>query len=161
MFQIGDKIFYPVLGAGIIEAMEEKEFLGEKHLYFVLNMLLRELKIMVPVEKMSVLKIRQVVDSDIMEDVLAVFNDGEPDLSLNAAQRHKINVEKMKSGDIYEGSEVIRDLLLRSKTKVLGTEDKMMLDNAQQILISELELVKGIATKQATDILKQAQTVYN
>lgn len=156
MFQIGDKIFYPIHGAGIIEAIEEKEYLGEKHLYCVLNMLLRELQIMVPVEKMSALGVRQVVDLDIMEDVLAVFNDGEPDLTVNAAQRYKINMDKMKRGDIYEGSEVIRDLLLISKKKVLGTGDKMMLDNAKQMLISELELVKGIATKQASDLLKQA-----
>lgn len=156
MFQIGDKIFYPTHGAGVIEAIEEKEFLGEIHLYYVFTMLLRKLQIMVPVEKISALGIRQVVNSDILENVLAVFNDGEPDFTLNAAQRHKVNMEKIKSGDIYEGSEVIRDLLLKSREKALGAGDKLMLDNAQQLLISELELVKGIATKQASDLLKQA-----
>lgn len=156
MFQIGDKIFYPNHGAGIIETIEEKEFLGEKHLYCVLNMLLRELQVMVPLGKMSALGIRQVVDADIMENVLAVINEGGPDLTINAVQRYKINVDKMKRGDIYESSEVIRDLLLISKKKVLGTGDKIMLDNAQQMFISEIELVKGIATKQASDLLKKA-----
>lgn len=156
MFEIGDKIFYPIHGAGVIEAIEEKEFLGEKHLYYVLNMLLRKLYIMVPVEKMSTLAIRQVVDLDIMENVLAVFNDGEPDLTANSAQRYRINMDKMKSGDIYEGAEVIRDLRCIAKKKVLGSGDKMMLDNAQQMLISELVMVKGIATQQASDLLNQA-----
>ncbi|MGG1658830.1 CarD family transcriptional regulator [Brevibacillus sp. NRS-1366] len=155
MFQVGDKIFYPMHGAGIIEAMEEKEFLGEKHVYYVLNMLLKELNIMVPVEKMSALGIRQVVKADILEHVLAVLRDGETDLTINAAQRYKMNTEKMKSGDIHDGAEVIRDLYLISKGKVLGTGDKIMLDNAQQLLISEIELVKGLDFEAASDVLKQ------
>ncbi len=155
MFEIGDKIFYPIHGAGVIEAIEEKEFLGEKHLYYVLSMLLRELHIMVPVEKMSALGIRQVVDVDIMENVLAMFNVGEPDLTANAVQRQRIHMEKMKSGDIYEGAEVIRDLLYIAKKKALGTGDKMMLDNAQQLFISELVLVKGIPAEHASDLLHQ------
>jgi len=155
MFQVGDKIFYPMHGAGIIEAMEEKEFLGEKHLYYVLNMLLKELNIMVPVEKMSALGIRQVVKADILEHVLAVLREGETDLTINAAQRYKMNTEKMKSGDIHDGTEVIRDLFLISRGKVLGTGDKIMLDNAQQLLVSEIELVKGLDFEAASDMLKQ------
>ncbi|ASJ52953.1 CarD family transcriptional regulator [Brevibacillus formosus] len=156
MFQVGDKVFYPIHGAGVIEAMEEKEFLGEKHLYYVLNMLLKELNIMVPVEKMSALGIRKVVEADILENALAALREGQRDTALNAAQRYKLHTEKMKSGDIYEQSEVIRDLVGISKEKVLGTSDKVMLDNAQQLLISEIELVKDIGTEQATEMLKQA-----
>ncbi|MFA4136788.1 MULTISPECIES: CarD family transcriptional regulator [unclassified Brevibacillus] len=156
MFQVGDKVFYPIHGAGVIEAMEEKEFLGEKHLYYVLNMSLKELNIMVPVEKMSALGIRKVVEADILENVLAAMLEGQRDTALNAAQRYKLHTEKMKSGDIYEQSEVIRDLVGMSKEKVLGTSDKVMLDNAQQLLISEIELVKDVDTEQATEMLKQA-----
>ncbi|MGF9909236.1 CarD family transcriptional regulator [Brevibacillus porteri] len=156
MFQVGDKVFYPMHGAGVIEAMEEKEFLGEKHLYYVLNMLLKELNIMVPVEKMSALGIRKVVKADILENVLTVLLEGQRDATLNAAQRYKLHTEKMKSGDIYEQSEVIRDLVGMSKVKVLGTSDKVMLDTAQQLLISEIELVKDVDTVQATEMLKQA-----
>lgn len=156
MFQVGDKIFYPMHGAGVIEAMEEKEFLGEKHLYYVLNMLLKELNIMVPVEKMSALGIRKVVEPDILVSVLAALQEGERDLTLNAAQRYKLHTEKMKTGDIYDQSVVIRDLFGISKEKVLGTSDKIMLDHAQQLLISEIELVKDVDTEQATELLKQA-----
>lgn len=156
MFQIGDKIFYPTHGAGIIDAMEEKEYLGEKHMYYVLHMLLRKLQIMVPVEKMAALGVRQIVDLDIIENVLSSFNEERPDVKIDAATRNKINIDKIKRGDIYEGCEVIRDLLLISKRRTLGAGDRMMLDNAQQMLISELELVKGIATKQASDLLKNA-----
>jgi CarD family transcriptional regulator len=156
MFEIGDKIFYPNHGAGVINAIEEKEFLGEKHLYYVLNMFLRELQIMVPVNKMSNLGIRKVVDLDIMENVLAMLQDGEPDLTVNSTQRYRINMDKIMSGDIYEGAEVIRDLTCISRKKVLGSGDKMMLDNAQKLLLSELVLVKGISTEQASHLLHQA-----
>jgi CarD family transcriptional regulator len=155
MFQVGDKIFYPLHGAGMIEVMEEKEFLGEMHLYFGLNMLLKDLNIMVPVEKMSALGIRKVVDPHILEDVFANFHEGQPDLTIQATQRFRINTEKMKSGDIYKGSAVIRDLIWISKTKVLGTSDKIMLDNAMQMLISEIELVRGLDTQQASELLRQ------
>lgn len=155
MFQVGDTIFYPMHGAGVIDAMEEKEFLGEKHLYYVLHMLQRELNIMVPVEKMSALGIRMIVDADILDNVLAAMQERSPDSALNAAQRFKLNTEKMKRGDIHEHAEVVRDLWVISKGKILGTSDKLMLDNAQQLISSEIALVKGLDLERATQILKQ------
>ncbi|MDR7319707.1 CarD family transcriptional regulator [Brevibacillus nitrificans] len=155
MFQVGDKIFYPMHGAGIIEALEEKEFLGEKHLYFVLHMLLKELDIMVPVERMSALGIRSIVDGQTLEKAFCVFHEGEPNLSVNAGQRYKLNTEKLKSGDIFECAEVIRDLLMISRNKVLGTSDKMMLDNAMMNWVSEIALVRDLKSDEATELLKR------
>lgn len=156
MFQIGDKIFYPVHGAGIVETIVEKEFLGEKQQYYVLDMLLRELHIMVPLHKIDGLNIRPVVEDSTLNEVLVLLHEGEPDLSVTAAQRQRINHEKLKSGDIYEGAIVIRDLSYLNRLKGLGTGDRLMLDQAQQLLISEVELVKGISTEEASDMLIQA-----
>lgn len=155
MFQVGDKIFYPMHGAGVIEALEEKEFLGEKQLYYVLHMLQKELNIMVPVEKMSTLGIRMVVDADILDEVLAVMRTERPDSTLNAQQRYKKNTEKMKSGDIFEQAEVIRDLWRISQGRVLGTSDKLMLDNAQQLMASEMALVKNWGIERAEQMLRE------
>lgn len=156
MFKVGDKIFYPMHGAGVIQSREEKEFLGEKHLYFELNMLLKDLDIMVPVEKMSTLGIRHIVKRETMEDVLTRILEGEADLNPNAGQRQRAHMEKMKSGDIYVISEVIRDLWTLGQTRVLGTSDKLMLDTAKQVLVSEIGLVMGIGEQQALEVLKQA-----
>lgn len=155
MFQVGDKIFYPMHGAGVIEALEEKEFLGEKQLYYVLHMLQKELNIMVPVEKMSTLGIRMVVDADILDEVLAAMRTERPDSTLNAQQRYKKNTEKMKSGDIFEQAEVIRDLWRISQGRVLGTSDKLMLDNAQQLMASEMALVKNWGIERAEQMLRE------
>lgn len=155
MFQIGDKIFYPMHGAGVIEAIEEKEILGENQLYYVVNISLRNMQVMIPLGKTVNLRIRQVVDPDILENVFTFFHHGETDSTVNHKQRHRTNMNKIKSGDIYEGAEVIRDLMRLDKKKKLGTGEKNMLDNARQILISELVLVKGIAQEQAVHLLNQ------
>lgn len=151
MFQIGDKIVYPMHGAGVIESIEEKEILGDKQLYYVMN--LKNMKVSFPMD--TDLGIRQVVDSDILEDVLTVFNEGESNPILNPNQRYRSNMNKMRSGDIYEGAQVIRDLFRMGKKRALATGDKIMLDNARQILVSELVLVKGIAQEQAVDLLNE------
>ncbi|WP_134703594.1 CarD family transcriptional regulator [Ammoniphilus sp. YIM 78166] len=155
MFQIGDKVVYPMHGAGIIEAIEEKEILGEKQLYYVLNMPLKNMQVMIPMAKTSNLGLRQVVGSDILEKVLKNINDGKLEPISNPMQRHRVNMTKMKSGDIYEGVEVIKDLMYLEKSKKLATGDKVMLDNARHMLISELVLVKGIEEDQAANLLNQ------
>lgn len=154
MFEIGDKVVYPMHGAGVIEAIEEKEILGDKQHYYVMN--IRNMIVMFPMK--SNLGIRQIVDLDTLEDVLKIFNDDVSDPTLNPSQRYRSNMNKMKSGDIYLGAQVIRDLINMSKKRALATGDKNMLDNARQILISELVLVKGIALDQADDILNDVLT---
>lgn len=151
MFQIGDKIVYPMHGAGVIEAIEEKEILGVKQLYYVIN--IRNMRVMFL--KGYKIGIRPIVDLDILEDLFANFNEGISDSTLNPNQRYRSNLNKMRSGDIYQGAQVIRDLTNMGKKRALASGDKAMLDNAQQILISELILVKGIAQEQAVNLLNE------
>ncbi|GAB6179247.1 CarD family transcriptional regulator [Desulfotomaculum defluvii] len=149
MFHIGDKVVYPMHGAGIIEAIEEKEILGVKRHYYVMK--IRNMQVMFPID--SDLGIRPIVELDVLEDVITNFNHGEPDSSLNPNQRHRSYMNKIRSGDIYQGAQVIRDLIILGKKKTLAAGDKAMLENAQQILLSELALVKGIDQEEATDLL--------
>lgn len=155
MFEVGDKIYYPMHGAGVIEAIEEKEILGEKQLYYIIKMSFRNIQLMIPMEKTSSSRIRPLVDSQTLEDVLAGFHQGETDSTINKTQRYRNNILKLKSGDIYEGAQVIRDLCRLNKKKSLGTDDKAMLNQAQQFLISELVYVKGIKEEQATEMLNR------
>ncbi|PTX52202.1 CarD family transcriptional regulator [Melghirimyces profundicolus] len=155
MFKVGDKVVYPLFGAGVIEAIEEKEILGEKQLYYILKMSLGKMEMMIPSVKMEQSGVRQVVDEETMEEVLDLLHDGESDSTIAWNQRYRINMDKMKSGDIYKGSEVIRDLIRINKQKPLGTGEKKMLDDAMQIMVSELALVKGIGEKEALDLLNQ------
>ncbi|MBP1934375.1 CarD family transcriptional regulator [Ammoniphilus resinae] len=155
MFHIGDKIFYPMHGAGIIEAIEEKEILGEKQLYYVINIPLKSMNVMIPKASAEKLGIRQVVDMTILEDVLSAFLKNDPEPSTNQMQRYRIHSNKIKSGDIFEVAEVIHELSHIGKKRTLGTGDKIMLNQARQILISEMILVKGIPEEQADHLLDQ------
>lgn len=154
MYNIGDKIFYPMHGAGIIEAIEEKEILGEKQFYYIMNLSLGKIHVMLPTHNTSSIGVRDIVNNTVMENALLVFtSDDETETAVHPNQRYRINMDKMKTGDIFEGAKVIRDLSRNSKKKPLGTSDKMMLNNALQILISELVLVKDMEKDQATLLL--------
>ncbi len=153
MFQIGDKIFYPMHGGGIIERIEEKEIFGQTQLYYVVNIPHRNMQVMLPLDKTEKLGMRPVVDPAKLDAVLSTIHEGETDTAMNDTQRQRLNMTKIKSGDISEEVEVIRDLLRIKNKRKLGMADKNMLDNARQILISEVVLVKDIPHEQATHLL--------
>ena len=156
MYKLGDKIFYPMHGAGVIESMEEKEILGEKQLYYIIKFPYREMQIMIPKGKIANLNIRPLVNPSIIDDVLTHFHEGETETIANPNHRYRSNMGKLKTGDIYKGSQVIRDLTRMSKERTLGTDDRAMLDQAQQLLISELSLVNDIEQEDATEMLTKA-----
>lgn len=151
MYKIGDKVVYPMHGAGTIDAIEEKEIQGTKQFYYVMN--IRNMQVMFPIDLDN--RIRPIVDLSIMEDVLTSFDNSEFDMTIKPNQRYRCNMNKMRTGDIYQGAEVIRELNLMGKKRNLSTVDKGMLDNALQIFVSELVLVKGIKEEQAVEIIEQ------
>ncbi|SFC84051.1 transcriptional regulator, CarD family [Bacillus sp. 491mf] len=148
MFQIGDNIVYPMHGAGIIEAIEEKEFSGEKQQYYVIKMSNSNMQVMIPMGKISSSGIRPVTDIIALKHIIHIFQHGETDKLLPWKQRYKVNTDKIKTGEIQEGAEVVRDLMRINKEKALNTSEKKMLDNAHEFLISELGLIKGITENQ-------------
>lgn len=142
MFNIGDKIVYPMHGAGTIDSIEEKEILGEKHQYYIINMP-GEVKVMVPTAKAESMGVRNVIDKEGATKVLQILEQDETEMSDNWNKRYRDNLEKMKTGDIYEIADVVRNLSFKQKEKgTLSTGEKKMLNNAKLILISELVLVE-------------------
>ena len=157
MFQIGDKVLYPMQGVGVIEAIEEKEVLGKNKLYYTLNMPQSNMQIMIPIERAATLGIRQIVEPDILENVLTDFHLGNTDPIIYEDRRYcrDLNKSKIKTGDIYEGTEIIRDLMRKSQRNKLGAEDTNMLNNARRMFISEVMQVKGIGQEQAGHLLDE------
>jgi len=142
MFKIGDKVVYPMHGAGIIEAIEEKEVLGNKRSYYIMKMPFGNMKLMVPIDNVNENGLRQVVNPEDVIRVISILQDNDNSMSVNWNRRYRANMEKIKSGNIYEVAEVVRNLTLRDKEKGLSTGERKMLENARQILISELVLAK-------------------
>ncbi|MBO9128959.1 CarD family transcriptional regulator [Bacillus sp. 165] len=148
LFQIGDNIVYPMHGAGVIEAIEEKEVLGKTQQYYVVKMVINNMQVMIPINQMSNSSIRPVIDPSALKNVLHIFQYGESDKSLSWKQRYKMNTEKIKTGKIQDGAEVVRDLMRMEREKALNGSEKKMLNNAQEMLMSELGLIEGITENQ-------------
>ena len=141
MFNVGDKIFYPMHGAGVIEAVEEKEILGEKQAYYILKMP-GEVKVMVPIAKAEEIGVREIIDRETAGKVFQVLGENQTEMSMNWNKRYRDNMDRMKSGDIYEIADIVRNLAFKQKDKGLSTGEKKMLVNAKQILVSELVLAE-------------------
>lgn len=153
MFKIGDKVVYPMHGAGIIEAIEEKEVLGKKRKYYIMRMPIGNMKVMVPLDSVNQIGLRSVVGNEDIDTVLGILQQEDTDMSSNWNRRYRANMEKIKSGDIFEVAEVVRNLLHRDRDKGLSTGERKMLENARQILISEMVLAQDKEEEQVESLL--------
>ncbi|NMB97937.1 MAG: CarD family transcriptional regulator [Clostridiaceae bacterium] len=154
MFNIGDKIVYPMHGAGVIEAIEEKEILGNKQNYYIVRIPIGDMKVMIPIDSIDDIGIREVIDEEKANKVLDVLRQSAACETINWNKRYRENMLKIKSGDIFEVAEVVKNLMIRDKEKGLSTGEKKMLNNARQILISELVLVKNTTPQEIESIIK-------
>lgn len=142
MFNVGDKVVYPMHGAGVIESIEEKAILDEKQSYYIIKMP-GEVKVMVPTAKAEEIGVRNIIDKASAEKVIKVLEQESTEMSMNWNKRYRDNMEKMKTGNIYEVADIVRNLSFKQKEKGLSTGEKKMLNNAKQILVSELVLVEN------------------
>ena len=143
MYQIGDKIVYPMHGAGIIDCIEEKKILGTTHRYYVLRVSGGDMKVMIPVDKCDEIGIRPIIATSQVEAVVEVLQAPSTEMSDNWNRRNRENMELLKTGDIKVVAGVVRNLMRVEKIKPLSTGEKKMLTNAKKILESELILVLG------------------
>lgn len=154
MFNIGDRIVFPMYGAGTIESIEEKEVLGERKKYYIMKISTDNMKIMVPIDSITDFGIRHIIDYNEVENVLNIFNKGGISLEDNWNRRYRSNMEKIRSGDIYGVAQVAGELMTREIKKGLSPGELRILDGAKQILYSELMLVTGQNFEQIDIIIK-------
>lgn len=140
MYKLGDKVVYPMHGAGVIEAVEEREVLGQKKDYYVLKMPIGEMKLMIPVDGVAKIGLRNIIDSSHIEEILDILRDTAVVNDSNWNKRYRDNMVKMKTGDIYEVAQVVRDLTFRDREKGLSTGEKKMLVSAKRMIVSEIVL---------------------
>ncbi len=144
MYAIGDKIVYPMHGAGVIESIEEKVILGEKKSYYIMKMPVGEMKVMIPTNCAGNVGIRDVIDKSIADMVLRSLEGAIDEQSSNWNKRYRENMIKIKSGDVFDVADVVKHLVIRDRQKGLSTGERKMLNSAKQILISELVLAEGM-----------------
>ena len=162
MYNIGDKILYPPHGAGVIEGIEERVVLGKKQNYYILKMPSEEMTVMIPTEGCEEIGVRYIIDRSEAQKVLETFRVEPVVLDDNWNRRQRENVEKIKTGDIYEVLCVVKALMIRERTKGLSTSERKMLNVSKRIMTSEIVLsgaasindVESIMNDTITELLK-------
>jgi CarD family transcriptional regulator len=156
LFQIGDRVFYPMHGAGIVKNIEDREVLGERKTYYILQFPINNMTVMLPTDNVERVGLREIVDKESLLEVESLLRKQEEASSDNWNQRFRQNANMLKSGDIFAAAQVFKSLILRNRQKALSTGEKKMLDDAKQYLISEIALVHNVKQEQATRILEEA-----
>ena len=137
IYEIGDQVVYPHHGAGKVLKKEMKEILGEKREYLTIKILHNDMTVMVPCCNADKAGLRRVIGEDDVKKVLAILRDDVSQMPKNWNRRFKHNREKIKTGDVFELAEVVRNLAIREIEKGLSTGEKQMYTRAKKILASE------------------------
>ena len=153
MFKVGDKVVYPHHGAGTVVKKEQREVLGQKRDYLTIKILHNDMTVNVPCENAEKVGLRRVIDEQMVEKVLKALQGSGTTMPKNWNRRFKHNRDKMKTGDILELAEVVRNLSLRDVEKGLSTGEKQMFVKAKKILASELMYAKDMDEEEAAEWL--------
>src|SRR5574344_623939 len=138
MFKVGDKIVYPMHGAGVIDAIEKIDFMGEEKEYYILKMPIGEMDISIPADNMKEANIRFIITKEGGHQVLEILDDKPTEMNSNWTKRYRDNQDILKTGDIFEIAKMVRNLAILDSDKGLSTTEKKLLNRARRILASEL-----------------------
>jgi CarD family transcriptional regulator len=153
MYSVGDNVVYPHHGAGTVTKIEQREVRGRQRDYLTILITHNHLTVMVPVENIERVGLREVVKSGVVDDVVGVLRGSATEMPERWSRRYKHNDEKLKTGDIFEVAEVIRNLTIRYAEKEVPTGEKQMLAKAKKILASELMYARDLSEDEATAFL--------
>jgi CarD family transcriptional regulator len=149
LFKVGDKVVYPHHGAGTVVKKEVREVLGDKREYMTIRILHNDMTVNVPSENAERVGLRKVIDEEMVGKVQKALTGTGTAMPKNWNRRFKHNRDKMKTGDIFELAEVVRNLSLRDHEKGLSTGEKQMFVKAKKILASELMYAKQMDEEEA------------
>lgn len=158
-FKVGDKAVYPGQGVGEVLGIEHKEVAGQRQSFYVLRILDNGMKIMIPINKVGSVGLREIIDDVAVKRVYGILR--EKDVSVDATtwnRRYREYMEKIKTGSVFEIAEVLRDLYLLKSDKDLSFGERKMLDTARSLLIKELSLAKNCDEE---EIETDFKTIFN
>ena len=135
---VGDKVVYPMHGAGVIAGIENCEVLGEGKSYYVLQMPLGNMKVMIPTDNVDNIGLRDIISEDKVGEDKDVLEDKPEKASGSWNKRFHANLDRMKTGNICDVAAVARNLILQDRQRKVSSGERRLMDLARQILISEL-----------------------
>jgi CarD family transcriptional regulator len=154
MYSVGDEVVYPQHGAGTVTRIEQREVRGRRRDYLTIQILHNHMTVMVPVENADRAGLRRVIGADVVDEVLEVLRGDLSEMPAGWSHRYKHNLGKLKTGDIFEVAEVVRNLSIRHADKDLPTGEKQMFTKAKRILASELMYARDIGEDEAMELLE-------
>lgn len=154
MFQIGDKILHPLHGVGTVQGLQTQEVLGEMKEYFMVELQLKRMVVMVPTDKCEEIGVRRITNSGQLTEVFGILKSKKStEMPANWNRRYKHNLDKIKTGDIKEAAEVLRNLKQKECQKGLSMGEKKMFDNVRQLIVGELAISKNMEMAEASLML--------
>ena len=157
-FKKGDTVIYPQHGACKVEAIRKEDPLntGKQQEYLVLRTVIGDMTLRVPMSKVDEVGVRPPVSPDELEDLVAVLAKADPRVPSNWSRRFKNHQEKLKSGDVYQVAEVVRNLAARNRDASLSAAERTMYERARVNLISEIAPALKVTTDEAEVYLDEA-----
>ncbi|MFB3924802.1 MAG: CarD family transcriptional regulator [Syntrophales bacterium] len=141
MFKIGDLAVYPAQGVGVIEAIEDKEILGSRQLFYVMKILGNNMRIMIPLNSAKSVGLREVISEKEIPKIYEILRDKEVTIDKQTwNKRYRDYLEKIKTGSVYEVARVLRDLCILKNDKDLSFGERKMMDTAKNLLIKEISV---------------------
>lgn len=157
MFEIGDRIVYPMHGAGVIVEKTLKTILGVEKEYYILSIPVGEIRISVPIDKINDMGIRTIVDESEIENILEILKLKDVEINSNWNARYRENLEKLRLGELEGIAEVFRDLYTLDLDRGLSMAEKKLLHSSKKMLISELSVVEG---KKVAEVEKNLENLF-
>lgn len=156
MYQVGDKIVYPMHGAGVVKKIEEMEIFDATSKYYLLDIISEGMEILIPVDKADEIGVRPIVSADQIDAMVNTLSEEMGQMNSNWSKRYQDNMEILKTGDLFNVAGVVRDLMLLDRKKGLSTGEKKMMNSARNFLISEMVLSKDMDKDQALEVIEEA-----
>ena len=154
MYQVGDRILYPMHGAGIIKLIEKREILGSVKEYYILHVPCGDMNVMIPVDNCDAIGVRPIVTEEEIQAAIEILRQESTQMTGNWNKRYRENTERMQTGDILEVAAVVRNLVRTDRKKPLSTGEKKLLSTAKQILESELVYSGGYTMEEADELVE-------
>ena len=152
-YTVGDRVVYPMHGAGVISSIEKKEVMGDIKEYYFLDLPYGNTFLMIPVDNADSVGVRTIIDKEEVSKVLDHIKNTTIECNQNWNKRHRENLERLRTGNIYDVADVYKALLCREKDRALSTGEKKMLSNTRNILYSELSLSSGKDEEEINDLI--------
>ena len=156
IFKKGDTVIYPQHGACIVHGIKKMKAFGSTQEYLILKTVINEMTLSVPTSRASEVGVRPPVSPDELEDLVSVLSKADPRVPSNWSRRFKNHQEKLKSGDVYQVAEVVRNLAARNRDASLSAAERTMYDRARINLISEIAPALKVSTDDAEIFLDEA-----